>query len=81
MATRKALYFKILKSFQIRFTMIQHKGSRQRSGDVKVYFKRIHMKLVVRIAPIVPLGIDLWASFKSPDRLDPAIIPTQSQTY
>lgn len=30
---------------------------------------------VVRMAHIVPIGIDFWASAKSPDLLDPAIIP------
>ena len=33
------------------------------------------MKEVVRIAIIVPIGIDLWASLRSPDLLEPAIIP------
>ena len=27
------------------------------------------------MAAIVPVGIEAWASFKSPDRLLPAIIP------
>jgi len=30
---------------------------------------------VVATAPIVPTGIDLWASAKSPERFDPAIMP------
>ena len=33
------------------------------------------MKEVVRIAIMVPIGIDLWASLRSPDLLEPAIIP------
>lgn len=36
---------------------------------------RIQMKEVVRIAIMVPNGMDLWASLRSPDLLDPAIIP------
>ena len=31
--------------------------------------------LVVRIAQIVPIGILFWASARSPDLFDPAIIP------
>lgn len=30
---------------------------------------------VVRIAQIVPIGMDFWASARSPDLFDPAIIP------
>ena len=30
---------------------------------------------VVRIARMVPMGMERWASFRSPDRLEPAIIP------
>lgn len=33
------------------------------------------MKEVVKMAIIVPIGIDLWASLRSPDLFDPAIIP------
>ena len=33
------------------------------------------MKEVVSIAIMVPIGIDLWASLRSPDLLEPAIIP------
>lgn len=29
---------------------------------------------------MVPLGMDRWASFKSPDLLEPAIIPIKSNT-
>ena len=39
-------------------------------------FQRIQTKEVVAIAAIVPVGIDFDASAKSPDRLDPAIMPT-----
>lgn len=31
--------------------------------------------LVVNMAQIVPMGILFWASAKSPERFDPAIIP------
>ena len=30
---------------------------------------------VVKMAQIVPIGIDFWASAKSPERFDPAIMP------
>lgn len=33
------------------------------------------MNEVVRIAIMVPIGMDLWASLRSPDLLEPAIIP------
>lgn len=37
--------------------------------------ERIQTKEVVRMARIVPMGIDFWASFRSPDLFDPAMIP------
>lgn len=43
------------------------------------------MKEVVRIANMVPIGMDLWASLRSPDLLEPAMIPeikhTQTHTH
>lgn len=36
---------------------------------------RIHTVDVVVMAAIVPIGIDFWASRRSPDRLEPAMIP------
>lgn len=33
------------------------------------------MKEVVPMARMVPMGIDFWASRKSPERLEPAMIP------
>ena len=33
------------------------------------------MKEVVAIARMVPMGMDFWASRKSPDRFEPAMIP------
>lgn len=36
---------------------------------------RIQMMEVVIIARMVPTGIDFWASRRSPDRFEPAIIP------
>lgn len=33
------------------------------------------MMEVVAIARMVPMGMDFWASRKSPDRFDPAMIP------
>lgn len=45
-------------------------------------FSRIQMNEVVRIAMIVPMGMDLWGSLRSPDLLDPAIIPeTHTNTH
>ena len=41
---------------------------------------RIQMKEVVRIAIMVPIGMDLWASLRSPDLLEPAIIPEIKHT-
>ena len=37
------------------------------------------MKDVVATAPIVPTGIDFDASAKSPDRLEPAIMPNENR--
>ena len=34
-------------------------------------------RLVTAMAAIVPTGIDFWGSAKSPERLDPAMIPAQ----
>lgn len=36
------------------------------------------MMEVVTMAMMVPIGIDLWASLRSPDRFDPAMIPTKN---
>lgn len=33
---------------------------------------------VVSTAPMVPLGIERWASARSPDLLDPAMIPVKT---
>ena len=41
---------------------------------------RIHTADVVATAPMVPVGMDFEASAKSPDLLDPAIMPAQSHT-
>lgn len=38
---------------------------------------RIQMKDVVTMARMVPVGIDFWASLRSPERLDPAMIPAE----
>lgn len=38
------------------------------------------MKEVVAIARMVPMGIDFWASRKSPDRFEPAMIPGRGVT-
>ena len=40
---------------------------------------RIQTKAVVKMADIVPTGIDFWASSKSPDLLDPAIMPEKGR--
>lgn len=38
------------------------------------------MKEVVAMARMVPKGIDLWASRRSPDLLEPAMIPVIEHT-
>lgn len=35
------------------------------------------MKDVVTMARMVPVGMDFWASLRSPERLDPAMIPAE----
>lgn len=40
---------------------------------------RIQMKEVVRMARMVPMGMDLWASRRSPDLLEPAMIPGRTK--
>ena len=37
--------------------------------------ERIQMNVVVAMARIVPMGMDFWASRRSPDRLEPAMMP------
>lgn len=39
------------------------------------------MKDVVRIASMVPIGMDLWASLRSPDLLEPAMMPEVRETH
>lgn len=39
------------------------------------------MKEVVRIAIMVPIGMDLWASLRSPDLFEPAIMPEIKHTH
>lgn len=39
---------------------------------------RIQIKDVVTMAMMVPVGIDFWASLRSPDRFEPAMIPTEA---
>ena len=50
-------------------------GSLELNMLPKYYAWRIQTTDVVVMAIIVPLGIDCCASFKSPDLLDPAMIP------
>lgn len=33
------------------------------------------------MAARVPMGIDFWASLKSPDRFDPAMIPVRERDW
>lgn len=40
-----------------------------------VYTQRIQMMEVVVMASMVPMGMDFWASRRSPERFDPAMIP------
>lgn len=35
------------------------------------------MNDVVTMARMVPVGMDFWASLRSPERLDPAMIPAE----
>ena len=37
--------------------------------------ERIQMNVVVAMARMVPMGMDFWASRRSPDRLEPAMMP------
>lgn len=37
--------------------------------------ERIQIKEVVAIARMVPIGMDFWASLRSPERFEPAMIP------
>ena len=39
--------------------------------------ERIQTREVVVMAAMVPMGIDFWASRRSPERLEPAMIPKQ----
>lgn len=36
------------------------------------------MKDVVTMAKMVPVGIDFWASLRSPDRFEPAMMPAET---
>lgn len=40
---------------------------------------KIQMKDVVTMARMVPVGMDFWASLRSPDRLEPAMMPTEME--
>lgn len=40
--------------------------------------RRIQTVEVVVMAAMVPMGIDFWASRRSPERLEPAMIPEQT---
>lgn len=40
--------------------------------------ERIHTVEVVVMAAMVPMGIDFWASRRSPERLEPAMIPEKA---
>lgn len=44
-------------------------------SSIKLSDERIQTKEVVRMARMVPMGMERCASFKSPDRLEPAMIP------
>lgn len=39
--------------------------------------RRIQTVEVVVMAAMVPMGIDFWASRRSPERLEPAMIPEE----
>lgn len=40
--------------------------------------ERIHTREVVTMARMVPTGIDFWASRRSPERFEPAIMPPKT---
>lgn len=42
---------------------------------------RIQMKDVVTMARMVPVGIDFWASLRSPDRFEPAMMPAETDRH
>ena len=46
-----------------------------------VIWERIQTKEVVKMAAMVPVGMDFWASCKSPDLFDPAMIPANRHLY
>lgn len=49
----------------------------QSAWKITVYNKRIQTMEVVRMARMVPMGMERWASFRSPERLEPAMIPEE----
>lgn len=48
---------------------------------LKALTLRIHMRVVVVMAARVPMGMDFCASFKSPERLEPAIMPARKRRH
>ncbi len=61
-------------------SMHHNKLSRRRVYQTVFLYERIQMMEVVVMARMVPMGMDFWASCKSPDRFDPAMIPVQNKT-
>lgn len=49
------------------------------AGRPNELLSRIQMKEVVRMARMVPMGMDLWGSRRSPDLLEPAMIPGRTK--
>lgn len=41
-------------------------------------WERIHTREVVTMARMVPTGIDFWASRRSPERFEPAMMPSKT---
>lgn len=64
-------------SFKVKSVEITYLSRRSRLSTVPANSKTQdkYTVEVVKMAQMVPVGIDLCASFKSPERFDPAIIP------
>lgn len=46
-----------------------------------VPWERIHTREVVTMARMVPTGMDFWASRRSPERFEPAIMPPKTTRH
>lgn len=57
--------------------MTQGEFTTKRFDSILVPKKRIQTRVVVVIAKMVPMGMDFWASRRSPDLLEPAMMPSK----